>query len=96
MAFDDKAVRIELHAAMRFGHRDTGDGKTALDLVPGEVAHVWLLDENGRATTRKPAMKFGGADQSRADILRDLAAWMDARDDPGLVAMVEEMKKIEG
>lgn len=96
MAWDDDAVRIELHKVMQVGRTTAKDDndveQTTIGMVARDAAFIFPL-EGGKAKGRKPAARLIG--DSPAGVLRDLADWMEAHDDPSLAKLVDEMAKLD-
>jgi hypothetical protein len=82
MTWDSDRVRIELGDAMSI------DPET-LEMTPLHAAEIWLSDGEGKILrTRKPSVRL--VDQSRPGVLRQLADWIEARDDPSLLTLARE------
>lgn len=79
-------VRIELDQAMTFGFVVDDDGQRR---GSAKVVHAALIHPitNGRAS-RKPAARIVA--DSRADVLRLLADWIDANDDDSFAALIAQ------
>jgi hypothetical protein len=78
--FDKQRVRIELCDVMVFT-----DGL----LTRKQAAEIWLADGRGKITrSPKPAVRLVGS--SRAELLRQLATWIDQQDDAGLTALAAQ------
>lgn len=95
MAFDDNAVRIELHKVMQMGRTTSSEGgeaKTSVGMVARDAAFIFPM-KDGKSTGRKPAGKLIG--DSPAGVLRDIADWIEANNDPSLTKLLEEMAKLD-
>ena len=80
MSWDGDRVRIELCSVMSVSLG--ADPKMAAK----QAAEIRLSDDAGNILrARKPAVTLTG--ESRADLLRSLADWIEANDDPGLSKM---------
>lgn len=80
MSWDSDRVRIELCDVMSI------DPET-LAMTSRHAAEIWLSDDDGKIRrTRKPAALLIG--DTRPDVLRQLAHWIESRDDPSLSALV--------
>jgi hypothetical protein len=81
--FDSDRVRIELCQVatvnLETAHLDTRHG-----------AEVWLSGDDGKILRiRKPAVTL--VDETRPALLRQIADWMEDRDDPSLSLLVSEL-----
>ncbi len=80
--FDGDRVRIELCDVMTF----TADAR----LEHRQGADIWLGDGEGKIRrSRKPHVTL--VDDTRAGVLRQIADWVETRDDPGLTVMAAEI-----
>ena len=79
MSWDGSRVRIDLCQAMSF------DPETS-DMAAKQAAEIYLSDDEGKVRVRKPSALLIG--ENRPDLLRQLANWIERRDDPSLRALV--------
>lgn len=87
MSWDQDRARIELCAVMSID-RDT------LEMTSRQAAEVWLSGDDGKIRrTRKPAAIVVG--ETRADVLRQLANWIESRDDPSLALLASETEEAQ-
>jgi hypothetical protein len=84
VTFDANRVRIELCDGMGFN-------PTEGSMSHPQVAEVWLGDgQGGIRRTRKPAARLVA--DSRAGVLRQLADWIVANEDPSLAILAGATK----
>lgn len=82
MSWDSDRVRIELCDVMSID-------PDMLEMAARQAAEIWLSDDEGKIRrTRKPAVML--VDETRAGLLRQLANWIETRDDASLSAMALE------
>jgi hypothetical protein len=85
--FDVDRVRVELCDVMSL--------TTDMGLKRRQGANIWLGDgEGGIRRSRKPHIAL--IDDTRAGVLRQIADWIEQRDDPGLTAMAAEIEQKKG
>ena len=85
MSFGMYRVRIELCDVMTLS---TDDGDVNMTVRQG--ADIWLSDGNGKIQrARKPAITL--VDETRAGVLRQIADWIESKEDPGLNVMAKEL-----
>ena len=81
-----RQVRIDLHSGARvsFGAEP--------QMTSTHVAEIRIADEGGKVSgSRKPDVRFFG--DSRSEVLRQLAVWIENRDDPDFLTMADEYAK---
>jgi hypothetical protein len=87
MTFDGNRVRIELCDVMSL---TTGADPA---IKTKQAAEVWISGEYKLRATGKPAVRLVG--DSRPELLRQLAAWIEQHDDTGLARMAGEFAGIK-
>jgi hypothetical protein len=80
--FDASRVRIELCDVMSLA--------SDMQLHARQGADIWLGDGDGKIQrSRKPHISL--VDDTRSGVLRQIADWIESREDPGLISMAAEI-----
>ena len=82
MSWDSDRVRIELCDVMSID-------PDMLEMAARQAAEIWLSDDQGKIRrTRKPVVTL--VDETRPALLRQIADWMENKDDPSLAGLAAE------
>jgi hypothetical protein len=88
VSFDGSRVRIELCDVMSYHPGDNA-------MIRKQSAEIWLSTDEGRIIrTRTPSAVI--VDDTRAGVLRQLADWVESRQDESLAGLVREVRNRQG
>jgi hypothetical protein len=88
VTFDGNRVRIELADVMSYHAGDNA-------MIRKQCAEIWLSTDEGKIIrTRTPSAVI--VDDTRAGVLRQLANWVESREDESLAGLVREVRTQRG
>lgn len=87
MGWDESRVRVEFGKGMSTVQYEQ-DGAIRFTLDTCELAEIWPVVD-GKAKRGKPAVTLQG--ETRSQLLRDLAQWIDENGDPSLSGLIEHV-----